>query len=288
METNEVRGLLPLLADGELDAGQAVEVEAVLATRPDLQAELDRWRALRQAAHRGLTAETVPAALQARLAATVQRERNRSRILRLVGPLSAVAAVVVFALVLQQGLFSTDRVGGGATFAGQLVADQFVRVHEHCAVSRKHDPFGVVGQADAAALIADASDCKLNVPLTVPELRGFAVRGCCGCLDRSKQIKAIHVYYEEDAPNQAVVSLFVTDGVVKIACDKARSDRVNGRSYQVIELHGTGLVKWDEKLRSYTMVARLNPQQLEQLANQIRVAGWLCSQPPMAMATSRK
>jgi anti-sigma factor RsiW len=107
MTCDEARLLLHALIDGELDAGHTSEVEAHIATCAACAAELAAQREMKRALADANLRYTAPAALRARIEASLPRPRQQSRraVLRgfaLGSAVSALAATGLVAVVLRQ------------------------------------------------------------------------------------------------------------------------------------------------------------------------------------------
>ncbi|WFU38533.1 anti-sigma factor [Bradyrhizobium sp. CB82] len=107
MTCDEAKPLLHALIDGELDAGHVREVEAHVATCPACAAELVAQREMKAALADVSLRYTAPAALRARIEASLPQPRQQSRRAVLRGfamgsAVSVLAATGLVAIVLRQ------------------------------------------------------------------------------------------------------------------------------------------------------------------------------------------
>ncbi|MGY8665174.1 anti-sigma factor [Bradyrhizobium sp. UFLA05-109] len=107
MTCDEAKLLLHALIDGELDAGHTSEVEAHIATCPACATELAAQREMKRVLADASLRYTAPAALRARIEASLPRPRPQSRRAVLRGfamgsAVSALAATGLVAIVLRQ------------------------------------------------------------------------------------------------------------------------------------------------------------------------------------------
>lgn len=294
MDPKQARQLIPTLADGEDVGDDRDALNAAIEQFPELQAELERWKALRHAAHRAVFDEPLPPGLETRLRATLHHTAGRrGRVLRLASALTAVAAGIVLLIVFRDSMLRSEvRLGGNAPTTAALVvaSDSFVQIHERCAVQREHHGFGAGDDSIEGA--RHLIEHNLGFDPIIPDLTaaGFRLEGCCGCLGRLvPKIKAAHIYYRETAPQGRMVSFFAINKPVDIPgcrdCPKRTDDR---RPYQISTESKVAMLKWTEGDYSYAIVAHMRVGELRQLANRVDVAGLFSSTPMItSTATSR-
>ena len=261
MKLSEARTLLPIYADGELDAPRAARLERALAQSVELRDELDRWRSLDNAVARAVTSAELPAGAARRLRATLQRHRRPERswarrAFPLFAALSGAAAVVAL-------YFSFNPRPSEAPLA--LGADRFAKAFSMC------------GRMGHNTLLADRllpADAKVTLaaqrdyPLAIPDLHGegYAFRGACECVG-GPDLGAVHASYRSADARKQCLSVFSLDRrFAVIGATQARSGITIERNYNVASVDGVSIVSWHEAGGSFAMASDLPRVELERLA----------------------
>lgn len=284
MEIAEVRKLLPVHADGGLDAVQAAEVDAHLVESAALRDELERWRALRRSVNRVLLSEPMPAALAARVQDALPRAAasRRGRVIRLFGAVTGIAAIVALALIIRPGLFGSS--GGTATQATLVAASNFVKIHRNCGLG-KHNPYPLGSDKLTGARTALAG--AVDFDPVVPDLRdaGFEIEGCCTCATDAS-VASAHVYYRSAANPGQIVSFFSLDRRVRLkGGDQAQLSGVSGNNlFETGIVSDVTIVKWCGAARSYAFASEMKLDQLRNLAEQVDLAARAAAAPAFAAA----
>jgi len=198
------------LLDGALDAAEREEVERLLEGRPDLRAQLEEERALREGL-RALPAPEPRPGFEARMRASLRADRRPSR-LRFLLPLAAA-------------LFLVAWLRGVPSF----VAFEVARDHSKC-FSKSTVP-AKVWSDDPAVVAAWFEKQGTRMPLLPEGAAHLTLVGAryCPLGDRS----AAHVYY---AGKQGRLSLFVVPGPVRVASTYDRE--VWGRHVHFLQTAG--------------------------------------------------
>ena len=259
---------LPLYADGELNPAQAAELEAALADSAELRAELDRWRDLRHCANRVLTSPAAPAHLRDTIHAALYagRDSRRSfRVFKLFGGFTAIAAAIAVVVFLWQprSTSASPRIVG---------AERFVAVYEKCAVKNRHCQIPV-DTRDIAQTHAKLVGLQ-ETPVLLPDLasRGFELHGVCRCFGMSG-VRVIHAHYGREGQNPAIVSFFSIDTPLRLkACGKAECCSQARDGYETADSGGVWVYKWQEANSCYAVCGGLEPSELQELADVVRVA----------------
>ena len=283
MDATEIRKLLPMYADGELDPEQSCSVEAALAESAALRGELERWRALRRCACRAVASVATPGDLVERVRAVIPAPRQG--LYRIYASVLAAAAVVVLAFFYWP--HENTGIGGGSggatpTVNARLVsADKFVEIHDYCAVTHKHDQLELASKTFSAddAKVADA----VGFPVRVPDLRsaGFDLAGGCTCF-QVQGTRAAHLFYRAQNDPTQMLSYFVVDCPLSLENCKACSSRCGTRHYEQVDLDGQTVLHWCENDHSYAVVGALDVERLDVIAGQVRVATSFPDAPALA------
>ena len=281
MSDQKFRDDLPLYADGELDAGRMSEIEAALEQSPELRAELERWRGLRHCAKRAVMAEPVPAGLRNTVVASLRAEEvpaRSSRVYRLFGGFTAVAAAIALVAFLWQPETSSA--------APQVVeAKRFTQVYEKCAVRHHHCTVDI-DASDIPGVHAKLVGLQQS-PVLLPDLSadGFELNGVCRCFG-VRDVHVIHAHYERKGDDPAIVSFFSIDRPLRLkVCEKATCCQRARDGYETAENEGVFVCKWEEAGNCYAVCGEMDPQQLQELADVVRVARWIRTvEPSFAMA----
>lgn len=279
MNHRQAREHLPLYADGELDPQRTAELKEQLARSAELRDELERWRALRHCAHRVVTAPAVPTELGNTIRDDLRRRERaaRRRPLWAFGGVTAIAATIVLLIVLwPSGMASAKPV--------LVSADKFAEVYLCCAVERRHRAVEVdLDDLDAAH--TTLANLK-TYPVLLPDLqdRGFQLDGVCECF-HVEGVRVVHAFYRQGDPESAVVSFFSVDQKVCLSNCRTCPSRVKLRQeYETARFEDVAVCKWDEAANSFAVCGRIEPEQLRELADGVRVASLVESVPVLAQA----
>ncbi len=135
MKPEEARRLLHAYVDGELDPASSLELEAALAADAGLRASHERLRAMSEAIRAKADYHAAPAALAARIAASLPKEKSpapaASRTPRWLAPAAALAGAAFFSfavLLFFNANSQTERLTAEvlasharATFGGRMI-----------------------------------------------------------------------------------------------------------------------------------------------------------------------
>ncbi len=261
MKLSEARTLLPIYADGELDAPRAARLERALAQSIELRDELERWRSLDNAVSRAVSAVELPAGAARRLRAALHRRQRPQRTwirraIPLFAALSGAAAVVAL-------YFAFTPNGSAAPLA--IGAERFAKAFSMC------------GRMGHNTLVADRSlpaDAKValvaqrDYPLAIPDLHGegYAFRGACECVG-GPDLGAVHASYRSADARKQCLSVFSLDRrFAVIGATEARSGITIERTYEVASVDGISVVSWHEAGGNFVMASDLPRVELERLA----------------------
>ena len=280
MTLEQARTMLPLYADGELDSADAVELEGVLADSPDLRAELERWRDLRQCLKRAVTSPPVPAGLKNSVIARVSRKHplGHGSSIRLFGGLTAIAAAVA----LMFFLMNPKPVSAKPL---ELAADRFVEIYEGCARQQRHHGIEV-DLTDINAARVMLADQKHH-PVLLPSLaaKGFKLDGVCECF-KNRDVGVVHAFYRREVPTLAVVSVFSMNCNVCVKncrCEQCKCSAGICRNYEVAQQRNVTVYKWDEGANSFAICGEMSAEELRSLADSMTLA----SSPRLNIALAR-
>jgi anti-sigma factor RsiW len=269
MNEEEIRRNLPLYADGALDAEVTREIDRRLASSGELSEEVERWRGLRQAVHRVVGAAPVPVGLEERVRTALRTAgaSDNSRILRLFGGITAIAAAIVISVVLW---YPRSEV----VAAPSVAAVDFAKIYRKCAVTHRHRAFAV-DWTDRCA-VQNTLDSRLKCAVLVPDLRekGYELDGACDCF-RVDGVQGIHVFYrrgnrERSADGSDVVSVFTVAKSVRLQNCERRGDCGKHRVFELADAGPVVVCKWDDHARSYAVCSEMEPDALRDLAEHVR------------------
>jgi hypothetical protein len=265
----ELRKHLTAYADGELPAELRAKIEALLAADPAAQAEVRWWQDLRRGVRRVLEAEAVPAGLSAAVGARLRpRPRfTRSWTFRLGVPGAAAAAIllVVFFLVPR----------AETTPLTPLTPSSLIRIHDSCAVQGRHDTLGV--RAEHASASPRCVKGRAKFACGVPDVSGcgkFRIDGACECSPRP-DVRVVHTYFRSDVEPNVIVSAFSVDRPIRFCGSDGSQCRCKPskvRRYEEGVRENVALLCWQERDRSYVLLARIPAQQLASLADGLQLA----------------
>lgn len=273
MTESEIRALLPEYVDGEVDAEAARKIERALETSPALQAEAERWRALRDCVHRVVMAEEPPADLRERMAQVLQRgeaagasgSAAQPRVYRLGYALMAVAALVLVSIGLQGRWFANSTGGGGNTARAAVVsAANFAEIYTHCGLTpHKYFQVDALHMSDTRARLAAATG--LTVALPDMEALGYELRCACPCFQspEGSDLHVLHAAYIKPDTKQ-VVSLFTVSPPVEMKKCKCCNCPLRGK-LEVGGSAGVNVVKWSTTERSLAIVGTLPEADLQNM-----------------------
>ncbi len=280
MNRHDIRTLLPLYADGRLDAERASLIEAELAQSPELRGDLAELQALRRCVQRVMWSENVPSGLlprvQQRLAS--HRAGRRRRVLRIAGTITALAAVIALFLLWRPAAAFLPGVTPGASPAPALAlvtvpAEEFARVFRTCAVGN-HRTIGFAwGEApcDVKAKLDRVRPFRVCLPDLIDS--GYRLDGICDCLHAADtaSMLCVHVYYRPTDGGEPI-SIFSLDRRIVLAGSTTDEHADRRRSYQCAHAGDVNVLKWDERDSSYVVCSRLPADQLHELAERVDVA----------------
>lgn len=178
--------------DGALDPALQAEIEAHLAVCTDCLAQAEDERALRTALL-GLPRPPLPDEIERRVQRHLVPRRPRSA-LRLLLPLAAILAIVVFAM----------------RSAPRFVAWEMSRDHDHC-FSRERLPTQVTSE-EPESVMRFFEDQGTRMPVLPATVGGFELVGARYCW-MPDFTHAVHVYYRR--AEKGPLSLFVFNRVVE-------------------------------------------------------------------------
>lgn len=268
MSSDDLRLHLPAYADGELSGELHERVAQAVSESPELQHEVEQWRALRAAAHRGVTGEDVPAGLRERVMAQLEAAEPSATtgrpgphpVLKLYGVLGAAAVVAL--LIIGWSLWirqpaTPSPPGGGMAPMPQIAANELWQRHTRSVeAEQSFDTLGVRGME--ATLAQARLNEQARFVVFAPDLsaQGWHVDGATRCAIPSGdgEIEVIHVVYGADGPRPQHVSLFSLAKCVQIPeCAGVKSYGACGetRTYEEYVSDGMALVKWDQGPCSY-------------------------------------
>jgi hypothetical protein len=268
MNDQQARRFLALYADGELDPQRAAELELLLERSAELRAELERWQAL-NACIRGVASDPkVPLRLEQAIQDGLRRNRieARTRILRLFGGGTAVAAAVMVAI----GVWTPAAVAHKSTLAARC----FACIHLDCA-AKHQQPCENSAPQDILATRMELAGSKAYRVL-LPDLRdqGFELAGACQCHHRAG-VELVHAFYQRPAPEPATVSVFSVAERVRLKdcrCKECACRDGVHRDYEVGRYRDLVVYKWDEAANSFALCSDLSREQLRDLAEHVELA----------------
>lgn len=277
MDHSTLRQKLANYADGEHEPSQAASLAGLLNEDPDLQLEVERWRALRRCTQRAVHAEPVPDGLQARVRARLRAQtatpatEARPRFFRLGMPLSAVAAVLLLALVFWPG---------AGTMARAMDAGYFARHHLDCALGDRADSLRVRDGCDAQSFDDDqhgyarlASNASFNCDVPCLQACGYRLVGASE-YTVGDRLRVVQAYFQCRTQGQ-ILSIFVTSGPVALGGETRTVHAPDGHThvYHTLQVDGVELVAWQSDTRTYVVCCgRLSTDCLIRLAESVRCA----------------
>ncbi len=242
---DDARRAIPWLLDDELDAVVAIEVEGHLGVCAECRSELEREGKLRQVVRRVASEVEAPAALRARVQATLTRERRKRRFSTQLWPAAAAAAVLVAFIW---------RGGGGGAWAPEL--NEVTERH-----ARDHDlPMDVVA-ADVGQ-VQRYFYGKLPFPVRVPEMKGAPMRIQGGRITHLKDRAAAYLRY--DAP-RGRLSMFVYEDPGHELSEVAQLYQVGRHRVYVRQIHGYTVARWRSSGLVYSVVTDLPQSEIPAL-----------------------
>lgn len=278
MNLADLRELLPLYADGELDAARRTQLESALANSPELRSELVLWQALRQSARRSLELTPVPGDLESMLREHLVSAKPVFRMQRVVrvGALLGMAAAVWAALLWLPRVLPLSGASRDAridiTTAERVSPELFADAFRHCGPTGHHT-VGVTVSLPACDVQAKLEETRAY-SIAVPDLTayGFRLQGICECMDplRHPTLRVVHAHYRTGDEHPALLSLFsVSTHILLADCDSPAGARAN---LQATGCRDVSVVKWDDRHNSFVACSNLALPQLEQIVNTLDVA----------------
>ncbi|MDX5361497.1 MAG: anti-sigma factor [Alphaproteobacteria bacterium] len=196
---------LHLYVDGQLAPERQAEVEAVLATMPELRRRVDGYREQNIALHQ-LYDAPLPA-MPAEMRAQVDRLRHavdrRRRVRHGFGVAAGIALCIVAGAAAHRAIESVEtRADQIAAFTSRAATAHSLYADDRAAVARMQ-----VGEDKGAALAAALSNLTGATPMQAPDLEPLGFRLIGGQLVPAQGKAALHYLYENGAG--ARVSLYV-------------------------------------------------------------------------------
>lgn len=274
------RELLERHADGELTAEEQSRVAALVSERAELADEIEQVRLLRGTLCESLKREGVPDRLNGCICSAIRNGTAGRSVMSIgasrwrIAAMVALSAAAVWLVASNLGLLDGFRGAPGesaAVAAVQVAADEFAGIYTRCACGGGHDQLALApdGPTRAAARIIDIAKLRAAVPDLSSE--GYTLSGVCLCFP-SRDVKVVHAHYRSNRSDDDAVSVFTTDRPVRLkSCGGRRCDR-SKRQYQESTVEGVNIVKWDEASGSVAVCGRRSPQELETLAEAVRIA----------------
>lgn len=236
-----------------------------------------RWAPLRGAVDRAMRSETTPPGLvdrvQVALSAAastsghvpLRRTRPRSALILRFG-LSGLAAAAT--VVLAVFLWPRE--------AAAVDARGFARIHEKCAVTSRHDSFGLraAGASEASARIR----ARAQFAVHMPDLTGcegqFELDGVCGCSPLQDMV-CIHAFYRDRNDPTRVVSVFAAERPFRMCRDGKLCERRGGKScgYRVTCVDDVTIVAWERDGQYFLLTGRFAEDTLAALQQNMQFAG---------------
>lgn len=279
MNDEQARQLLPVYADGELDAAESAELERQIADSDSLREELSRWRSLRESARRVVMSAETPEGLEARVRATIGANRGAGRRLpvRVFSGVFAAAAAVALAVVFWPTQTTTAQ-------PRTIEAARFAEVYLRCAVDHRHRTIDADFHDLASVRRVLAQTDKF--PVLVPDLSdaGFELDGVCRCF-HEEGVRVVHAYYRRGDESPEVVSVFSVDQ--KFALCKSERCACRSREhtdYEVATVRNVTVCKWDDKCASFAVCGQMRADQLQQLADTMQLVVLEAATPAIAWA----
>lgn len=268
MNETDIDSLLMPYADGELPTDQQAVVEAYLAENSEAREQVERWRAVRQTAHRVSSPKSLPSGLPARIAANLARERGRVVRQRLMsGGIMSAAAMVLIAVILwktgDQGVIPTPP----ELVSVQVSPVAFKKYHDSCGEWEGHDALHVAGESYDSILSKTRTDSEYR-PL-IPDLtaQGYRLDGACVCMKIGSS-PAMHARYQNLEHPEEFVSVISIGKLISLKgcpepCD---GDGKYRRFYQLASEGQLNIVKWNGPRATYALCGRMSVERLRLLA----------------------
>lgn len=290
MSCSEYRRHLPDYADDALASPLRERTAAHLAGCPACRVEVDAWRALRSAAAAGHAAIRIPPGLAGRIAASIGHAHKpvtrpprivstaRARIL--IAGLCAAASIGFTAVVAYRTFWVSPYPGNPRPALDASLAafspDVLAQVYERCACQMQHNELlqgdGAI-QAEKDRLCASR---KFAVLLPNLEPLGYRLAGICEC-PKDQKMRVVHAFYRATGDAAQFLSIFSFPQRVRFeACNNhmGQCGKKDKRTYEVYrdEPRHVVLLKWDENKCSYALCSNLSQDQLQSIADQMKVA----------------
>lgn len=266
MTREETFELIARLADGELAPEAAAAVEAEMASEPALCEQFERWRAVRTVAHRVYAESQTPMALSVTIRDRIRGSAARGRTIRLFSAVAGVAAVVALFLLLRPSFVAPPT----RTISATIFAESYL----DCAKGKRHIGYPLE-RPNCPVTATHVMTSKVTYKFVIPDLldAGYDLDGVCTCLHNAPELRAVHAHYRslaggKESP-QSFISLFSVDQRVHI--DGAAIDHGATHDYERASAVGVNVVKWDEGATSFALCGEAPSQDLEFLADGIRL-----------------
>ena len=284
MNCKSARHLIFAFADGQLDVRDNCELLDHLKMCPECTTRVDEHQRVRASLRRSIEAIPVPAALAARVRATIEQPRqarNWRRLSRLVPVSLAAAACVVFAWRSVADFMSTGEVPSvrrPVTVPQGLSAAFLIGYrHNECCVkgAAHHDPDL---PHDVTTLARDMS-ARYGDRLLVlaPDLSraGFHLESAafCGVQD-SEARKGAHLVYAADTGDTHLSFFSVPRWDCLDRCGTREIDATGMHSYALPQADGEvlNLIYWHQDATTYVACGQIDCDKIADLFRDIRLA----------------
>lgn len=261
MNLTDAKKLAPIYADGELAPTERRELERIMAVSPEIQADVSRWRELRQRVNDALRSEPVPAGLALRVESRLAAERlrvHRLRALPIVSVLGAAAAVGLAVFIWPSPAASSS-----------LSPERFAKAFEMCGKGG-HNTLNISNDELAARRELDA---LRPYAVAVPDLRsdGYFVHGACECVGHG-EFNVTQVGYATHESQPHYLSLFSLDKRYALEPAANPTQLHAARNYQFAQVGGVGVLEWTESGGTFVIAGEMPATQLTELAGSFVVS----------------
>lgn len=299
MNCSEHRRHLPAFADDALLSPLRERVAAHLADCAGCRAEVEAWRALRGTAAAVHGAIRTPPGLAGRIAASIGHAQpvavrparpSSGRLRVVVAGLCAAASIGFMATVAYRTFWASPyadhpRTAVDATLAA-FSPDVLAQVYERCACQLQHNELYKSGDAIQAEKDRLCSSRKFAVLLPNLEPLGYQLAGICEC-PKDQSLRVVHAFYRARGDGAQYLSIFSFPQRVRLEACNSHTGRCGNKDLRTYEVYRDEprhvvLLKWDEKKYSYAMCSNLSQDQLQSIADQVKIAAAVTDAPQMA------
>lgn len=253
--------------DGELDAQQAAEVEALLRSSPEARALVEADRYLKALLARSLASEMLPPGFAHRAFARLEwapaAGRSWATGIIPLGVITAAAACLALWFAMPAWRQAAPP-PGQAQMAGMIE-----RLHFGCAAEGKGHHCKDLPADDLEAIRRIMSE-NLHMPVLAPD---FADQGCvfesanyCSLPSH----RGAHLIYLADGPRLPLSVMTVDALSDELPRDSKRA--LHGQPYYVLQGEATRVLAWDHDGVTYLLCAQLDERRLLALAEPVRLA----------------